>query len=161
MDTPGMDTPGERFDHELTLQYREHPGYDATAEKNRTLLTSALDALAEGDSAPFWAIFDPDVTFHEASCLPYGGVYQGIEATRRAHGNVSSHYSSMRSVMEAVLASRDIVILYQTITFEVAANGNTGSLPVAEVFRFRNGKVIEWRALYFDAGMVARALAGD
>lgn len=155
-----METPAERFDHKVTLQYRDQPGYDATADQNRTVLTRALDALAQGDSAPFWAIFDPDVTFHEASCLPYGGTHQGIEATRRAYGHMSSHYSAMRSVMEAVLASRDIVMLYQTITFEVAANGNTGSLPVVELFRFRNGKVVEWRALYFDACMVAKALSG-
>ncbi len=155
-----METPAERFDHKVTLHYRDQPGYDATADQNRTVLTRALDALAQGDSAPFWAIFDPEVTFHEASCLPYGGTHQGIKATRRAYEHMSSHYSGMRSVMEAVLASRDIVMLYQTITFEVAANGNTGSLPVVELFRFRNGKVVEWRALYFDACMVAKALAG-
>jgi limonene-1,2-epoxide hydrolase len=67
----------------------------------------------------------------------------------------------MRSVMEAVLASRDIVIIYQTITFEAKATGQTGTLPVCELFRFRDGKVIEWRAHYFDACMVAKAIKGD
>jgi len=61
---------------------------------------------------------------------------------------------------ERFLAAEDIVILYQTISFRVRENGNTGSLPVAEMFRFRDGKVIEWRALYFDACMVARAING-
>jgi hypothetical protein len=31
-------------------------------------------------------------------------------------------------------------------------------LPVAELFRFRDGKVVEWRALYFDACMVSKAI---
>jgi ketosteroid isomerase-like protein len=64
----------------------------------------------------------------------------------------------MHSEFEAVLASRDIVILYQKIEFEAAMTGKTGELPVAELFRFRDGKVIEWRAHYFDACLVADAL---
>ena len=69
-------------------------------------------------------------------------------------------YSKMRNEIEAVLAARDIVVLYQTITFTVRSNGNTGSMPIAEMLRFRSGKVVEWRALYFDSNMVANALAG-
>ena len=37
--------------------------------------------------------------------------------------------------------------------------GETGSMPVAELYRFRDGKVIEWRAMYFDASIMARAAA--
>ena len=63
-------------------------------------------------------------------------------------------------VADAGLVARDIAVLYQTITFRVKENGNSGSLPVAEVFRFKGGKVVEWRALYFDSDMVAKALTG-
>ena len=102
--------------------YRDDPAFDETARNNRRLLTDALDRLLEGDTNSFWEIFDPDVTFHEASCLPYGGVHPGIEATKQAYADLCGHFSRMHAVFEAVLASRDIVILYQTITFEVAAN---------------------------------------
>ena len=60
-----------------------------------------------------------------------------------------------------VLTAGEYCILYQTITFTVAANGNTGTLPVAEMFRFRDGRIVEWRANYFDACMVAKAIAGE
>ena len=35
-------------------------------------------------------------------------------------------------------------MVYQTITFRIRANGNTFTIPMAEMFRFRGGKVIEW-----------------
>jgi limonene-1,2-epoxide hydrolase len=59
-----------------------------------------------------------------------------------------------------VLAAGDIVIVYQTVTFRPRENSNSLTLPVSELFRFRNGKVIEWRALYFDSNKVAKAISG-
>jgi limonene-1,2-epoxide hydrolase len=61
-------------------------------------------------------------------------------------------------VIEGVLASRDMVILYEIISFTAKATGESGTLPVCELFRFRDGKVVEWRAFYFDACQVAKAL---
>jgi len=142
----------------MVLQYRDAPGFDETAERNRILITDALDGIQAGNMDALWRIFDPDVTFHEASCLPYGGAHRGLEATKAAYARLCDCFSAMRAVMEAVLASRDIVILYQTITFTAKATGKSGTLPVCELFRFRNGKVIEWRANYFDACLVAEAL---
>jgi len=142
----------------MVLAYRDAPGFDAGAERNRKLVTDALESIASGDFDALWAIFDPDVTFHEASCLPYGGAHRGIAATRAAYARLCDCFSAMHSVMDAVLASRDVVIIYQTITFTAKATGRSGTLTVCELFRFRDGKVVEWRAHYFDACLVADAL---
>lgn len=153
-----MDAAKEDAGPQMVLGYRDAPAFDATAEANRGLLTDALEKLAAGDSDALWRIFDAEVTFHEASCLPYGGAHRGIAATQAAYARLCDCFSAMRSVMEAVLASRDVVILYQTISFTAKATGRSGTLPVCELFRFRDGKVIEWRAHYFDACLVAGAL---
>jgi ketosteroid isomerase-like protein len=145
----------------MVLRYRDAPGFDATAERNRALLVGALDQIEAGNFEAFWDIYDPDVTFYEASCLPYGGAHRGLEATKRAYAQMSATFSEMKSVMEAVLASRDLCILYQTISFRTAEAGVRASFPVCEVFRFRDGKVIEWRACYFDACLMANAINGD
>jgi len=150
----------DQNDQDIVPLFRATPDHDEEAAGNRALLVGALERILAGEFDRFWDIFDPDVTFHEAACLPYGGAHRGLEATRAAYGRMAATFSKMRSVMEAVLASRDVVILYQTITFEVAANGRTGSFPVCEIFRFQQGKVIEWRANYFDADFMARAIAG-
>ncbi len=153
-----MDRANE--DMAMVLDFRAAPGFDQTAQANRALLTGALDQIEAGEFEAFWDIFDPEVTFHEASCLPYGGTYEGLEATKRGYGAMAATFSEMKSVMEAVLASRDLCVLYQTITFRTKDTGRTGSFPVCEVFRFRAGKVIEWRACYFDACLMAKAIAG-
>jgi ketosteroid isomerase-like protein len=145
----------------MVLEFRDAPGFDAIAEHNRARLVGALEQIKAGNFEAFWDIYDPDVTFYEASCLPYGGTHRGIEATRRAYAQLSATFSEMKSVMEAVLASRDLCILYQTITFRTAEAGVAASFPVCEVFRFRDGKVIEWRACYFDACLMARAINGS
>ncbi len=150
----------ELSDQQIVVQFRDTPEGDAVARANRKTLVDALTSMLAGDEEAFWAIYDPEVTFHEAPCLPYGGAHKGIEATRRAYADLCATYSGMGVVFEAVLADQDLVILYQTISFTVAANGNKGTLPVSEMFRFRDGKVIEWRALYFDSNMVANAIAG-
>jgi len=147
-------------DFEMILEYRTSPGVDSTALANRQALLAAFDGLLTGDDARFWALFDPGASFHEASCLPYGGSHQGIEAIKRAYGEMSATFSAMRTVFHEVLTAGEFCILYQTITFKVAANGNTGSFPVAEMFRFKEGRIVEWRANYFDACLMASAIKG-
>jgi ketosteroid isomerase-like protein len=144
----------------MVLAFRDAPGFDETAERNRALLVGALEQIEAGNFEAFWDIYDADVTFYEASCLPYGGAHHGLEATKRAYAQLSATFSEMKSEMEAVLASRDLCILYQTITFRTAEAGVAASFPVCEVFRFRAGKVVEWRACYFDACLMASAIDG-
>jgi ketosteroid isomerase-like protein len=148
-------------DHHSILQYRQSTFDPKITERNRKIFTDAIEAVAAGDFEAFWSIFDTDVVFHEAACLPYGGSHKGIEATIKAYGQIPKLYSKVRAVFEHVLASDDIVILYSMNTMTVRTNGNTFNLPVAELFRFRDGKVIEWRSHYFDSNMVAQALNGD
>jgi ketosteroid isomerase-like protein len=154
-----MNMFGQETTSEMILRYRDPPQDEAVAVSNRRTLMEAVDRLAAGDLDGFWSIFHPDVVFHEAACLPYGGAHRGLDATKQAFGRMGQAYSRMRAELEAVLASRDIAVLYQTITFQVRDTGKTGSLPVAEMFRFRDGKVVEWRALYFDSSQVAEALS--
>ena len=153
-----MDAPNPTDTQSLVLGYKGHPAYDATAEANRQAIVDAMDAMAGGDADSFWSLFDPDVTFFEASCLPYGGAHRGLAATQQAFAKLAASFAKMHSEFEAVLASRDIVILYQHIDFEAAGTGKTGAFPVAELFRFRDGRIIEWRAHYFDACAMAEAL---
>ena len=143
------------------LLYREHPGSDAVAAENRAILAGAIDSVLAGDRDAYWAIYHPDAVFHEADCLPYGGAHRGIEAIKTGYGMIHQVFDGVHALFEELLAAGDIVIAYQQIDFRVRKNGRTGSFPVAELFRFRDGKVIEWRALYFDADMVTRALAAD
>jgi hypothetical protein len=151
----------EGSDLSVALSYRNAPEDRETAESNRRIIMDVLDRLVAGHGDAFWEIFSPDVVFHEAACLPYGGAHRGLEATRKAFDVLCNTFSDNKVVFEQVLAAGDIVIAYQTISFRVQKNGNAGAIPVAELFRFRDSKVVEWRACYFDSNLVAAAIDPD
>ena len=151
----------ETADQDLVLEYKSGKGVDATALANRQALIDVFDQLNRGEEEGFWAMFDPDAAFHEASCLPYGGTHRGLDAIKRGYLEMCATFSAMRSEFHEVLTAGDYCILYQTISFTIAANGNQGSFPVAEMFRFKDGKIVEWRANYFDACLMAKLINGE
>ncbi len=148
-------------DQELVLEYKSGKGVDAAALANRQALIDVFDQLLRGEEEGFWAMFDPDATFHEASCLPYGGTHKGLAAIKAGYLQMCATFSAMRSEFHEILTAGDYCILYQTIEFTVAANGNQGGFPVAELFRFKDGKIVEWRANYFDACLMAKLIKGE
>jgi ketosteroid isomerase-like protein len=151
---------GEESEFALVLQYRDSPGDDAVAQRNRQTLLTAFEALLEEKGEEFWKILDPEIVFYEPDCLPWGGIYRGVPDTIKAHANNHTVFDRVRAVVESISAADDIAMLYQTIDFRVRANGNTLTTSMAEMFRFRNGKVIEWRELFFDPWALTQAIEG-
>ena len=145
----------------IRLAYRDDPPSGEDTEAIRARVMQAIEQLASGDEEAFWAIFDADVAFHEAQCLPYGGTHRGLAATRGAHDTIYDYFESIQIELEQILAAGDIVIAYAWMTYRVRKNGRSGRFPLAEVFRFKDGKVIEWRLHYFDAATVAADIAAD
>jgi ketosteroid isomerase-like protein len=150
----------DQIDYTIKLAYREsQPNEDA--ERNRENLLVAFDCLVKGDKEPFWALFDPDMSFHEADCLPYGGSHYGLAVSQKAHGQVYELFDQIHIDLEQVMAAGDVAIAYCTMRYRVRKNGRTGEFTLAEVYRFRAGKVIEWRIHYFDAAKVAEAISAE
>ena len=145
-------------DWEQITNYEHSRGVDAEALANRQALIDAYEAVSAGDYAPYWALIDPSVVFHEAPYLPYGGSHHGIEAVERAFAAVAATFSANRVEHHEVLTAGEYCISYFTCTFRIASNGVTGTLPVTEIFRFKNGKIVDWRVNYFDAAMMVEAL---
>jgi ketosteroid isomerase-like protein len=142
------------------LDYCDSTGVDSIALANRKALLEVFEYFPSGDFNPFLALLDQEVTFHEAPCLPYGGSHCGIEATKRAFAEILATFSDARVEHHEVLTSGEYCIDYLTFRFRVAANGNTGTMPATEVFRFKNGKIVDWRVNYFDSHALAKAIAG-
>ncbi len=156
-----MDNYADGTDNAIRLAYRDNPVPAEITDANRAKVTDAIERLASGDGEALWSIFDDDVMFHEADCLPYGGTHTGLAATRSAHDTIYEYFDRIQIELEQILAAGDIVIAYAWMTYRVRKNGKTGRFPLAEVFRLRDGKVVEWRLHYFDASTVAQALDAD
>jgi ketosteroid isomerase-like protein len=144
----------------VDLKYLAEPCTEDT-ERNRKNLLDTMNRLVGGEQDALWSLFDKDVVFHEAECLPYGGSHYGLDAARAAHATIYDYFDTIKIDLEQILAAGDIAIAYATMTYRVRKNGRTGTFTLCEVFRFREGRVIEWRVHYFDANKVAEALAAD
>ena len=128
------------------------------AEKLRDFIVAANDGTSPG---AMWTLFDPDITFHVPPELPYGGTFKGIEAVRKAHAATRDHYDRIHTEIEQIVCAGDLAIMYFQFNFRSRKNGRTGSFPMVEVFRLRDGKVIEWRGFHFAPGSVAEILEAE
>lgn len=134
-------------------------GRFALAERNRNAVYEAYRAVEQGDMTKLVALLSPDVEFHEAPSLPYAISTKGIEATLAGVGGMFDHWSDLTAEIEELVATGDLVICYLLMTATSRATGKVYSGMTAETFRFRDGKIIEWRPIYWDTHEV-RVVSG-
>lgn len=151
MEVPGI-AAESTFDLKLLVDSKSD--IDITARRNRTALIRAYEAQLAGDLESWWAIFDKEVEFYEAESLPYGVSSKGLEAAKQGVAGMFSAWSHLKVVFEEFVAAGDLVICYIQMTATSRKTGEIYQGPVAETFRFRDGKVIEWRPIYWDTHRV-------
>jgi ketosteroid isomerase-like protein len=122
----------------------------------RSVVQALYDRTARGDWAGAEELLTDDFFVSEGSGLPYAGVYRGRGA--------------LRELMDIVFGMLDIAALdvheitvgeeYAVGVLDMVLAGEPQvRLPIAEIFRFRDGKVCEIRPHYFDPAPVAAAVA--
>ena len=156
-----LDKSSEGAAYQCVLLYKQAEGSSESAAKYRDALLAAFDAFSAGDNKPFWALFDPELVFHVTPCLPYGGAHHGLDATRKALQAAHECYDQARLDVEQLLFGGDLALAYFQFNFRVRKTGRTASVPMSEMYRFRGGKIIEWRAFHFNATLMAEMLAAD
>lgn len=151
MDIPGLATESS---FSLTLKAGSNDDISDIARDNRRTLIRAYEAQLAGDLDSWWSIFDPDVEFHEAESLPYGCSLKGLAAAQRGMAGMFAAWTHVDVEFEQFTAAGDLVIAYLRMRATSRKSGKVYDAPTAELFRFRNGKVIEWRPIYWDTHLV-------
>jgi uncharacterized protein len=112
---------------------------------NLELVTSGYAAFAAGNMDAVMALLAPELIWHEADSLPYGGVYHGPEAVME---NIFSAITQDWDQYEAeplrfIDAGDHIVVLgeYRGIHRE---SGKVLQAPFAHFWRMKNGRLIEF-----------------
>jgi ketosteroid isomerase-like protein len=137
------------------LQRAAVPG---DADRLRDLIVSAHDGSTPGG---MWSLYDPDIVFHVPAELPYGGTFRGLENVRAAHAATRDFYDRILIEIEQIVCSGDLAFMIFQFNFRARKTGQTGRFPMIEMFRFRNGRVIEWRGYHFAPGVIASMLGGE
>ncbi len=122
----------------------------ALTERNAALVRRTYDeVINQEDSAVIDEIFAADVIVHD----PISGEASGIDAFRRLLGMFDAAFPHHRVTVEAVVSQGDLVSVLHTHTATNAGSfmgmpptGRTVVVNGLELFRVRNGKIVEfWR----------------
>lgn len=120
------------------------------AERNRALIKEAYAKLKAGDEDGFYDMFAEDAVLHEAESLPYGGTWRGKAMLRAGVQRMYEAWAEMLFEVEEVTAGGDIAIVLLHTSAKGHSSGKSYAFPVCELWRFRDGKVIELRPFYWD-----------
>jgi ketosteroid isomerase-like protein len=139
---------------ELVLSLAPDSGMTETARQNREAILGAYRDTVSGDDQALIRLLDPEVVFLEAKGLPYGVEAKGIQGAIDGVAGMFGAWKTLRAEFFEFAAAGDIVIAYMMLTGVGRATGLTYHGPTAELFRFRRGKIIEWRPIYWDTHRV-------
>jgi uncharacterized protein len=106
-----------------------------------------MEALGRQDLPRLIELSDPEVEWHSLFAgLGAGGVYRGHEGTRRYVSDVSEAFDIVRADVDDGLGVGDVAVLVGRIHYRGRGSGVENESPTGWVLKFRNGKLISFRA---------------
>jgi ketosteroid isomerase-like protein len=126
---------------------RDTPGVsNQNVERLRAYL-EAFDSEALSRGEVEFAYLAPDVTYAD-EILPdhVGEVYRGVEGIGRAGRAWLEPYETHSVKLERLIDAGDCVVSVHRVRAKARLSGIEFDLPLAWLFRFRDGMVIHWHA---------------
>ena len=127
-----------------------------TPAANRELVTGMYEAAKRGDFSAFLEPLAADIVVMEPGFLPYGGTYRGMEELQALLVRVSGILDVTGMVVEQLICDGDHVIGL----IRVPVVGTASEVSLAELSVIRDGKIIEMRIFFHEAGPLIAPLAG-
>ena len=119
---------------------------------------TAYLAPGGGDFAVIAQTLDPDCVLHQPASLPYGGEWRGpagFEAWMKAFG---AQWSSLEVRDPRFYPSGDLVVSHSHVHAVARASGRTIDWPLLQLFRVRDGRILELRPFHWDTAAMLPAL---
>jgi ketosteroid isomerase-like protein len=95
-------------------------------------------------------VFDEDITVIEPASLPHGGTHRGLDEFRSLQDQMRRLWEQHIESAEYWQCADDRVALRIVIRWAARATGRSVVLPMIDMLRFRDGKVIEVEAFLQD-----------
>ena len=132
-----------------------------TAQKtSRQVVDDAYAAiLGRGDIDAFLADFADDAVMVEAASLPYGGTFTGPSAIKAAMIRVFDYWTDFSYTIEHIVYDDAWVMAYGTFAATASRSGKRVAMPLAEIWKIRDGKVTMVSPIYSDTRLALDALA--
>lgn len=128
------------------------------AAANIEIVREAYRGADAGSFERFYASFAEDAVGYEAEGIPYGGVYPGKEGCIRLNEALFKAWESLSWNVLELTGGGDIVVVHLEMTFK-PKGGEAIKHPIMELWRFRDGKIIEIRPFYYDTHLIRQVLS--
>lgn len=125
-----------------------------TDQETRALVEKLYALSGAGDWTAVAEYMSDDLVIREADSLPYGGDYTGRNALRDLFGKVMAFWDDPSIEMHAITAGQDHGVGILTLSVTSRRTGRRLTLDIAEMFRFRDGKLVEIKPYYYDTHMI-------
>ncbi len=125
-------------------------------ERNIKYVEALFAATGSGDWATAEKMLTSDFFVTEADTLPFAGVYRGQKALQELFEIVMSSAGVVGFDLHQLTAGGDRVVALLDMLIE---GPPPMRVPLAETFRFRDGKVCEIKPYYFDPRPLSDAVA--
>ena len=125
-------------------------------ERNIKYVESLFAATGSGDWKTAESMLTSDFFVTEADTLPFAGVYRGQKALQEIFDIVMASAGVVGFDLHQITAGGDRVVALLDLLLPGTPPVRA---PLAETFRFRDGKVCEIKPYYFDPRPVVEAVA--
>jgi ketosteroid isomerase-like protein len=119
------------------------------SQENVELAGRVLDALAQRDAARLIELSDPEVRWHSFFAevtFGAGGGYHGHDGIRQYVSDLNDAWEIVRADVDDGLGVGDIALLVGRIHYRGKSSGVETASPAGWMVKFRNGKVLRFRA---------------
>lgn len=126
---------------------------EVVAEYYRTALSGEFDAMK--------ALLDPNIRVVEAKGLPYGGVWEGIDAFMQLMTNIFNIWKDCSVEVKQLIADGEWVVAMTEMSGKGVNSGMPFKMPLAEVYRVSDGRILEITPYYFDVKVLSDVYHGN
>lgn len=127
---------------------------------NREIVQAVFDASAKKDWDTVKSFLHSDIHVFEPDSLPYAGVIIGPDNFIELNQRVFNTWADSKHTIDAIVADGDHVVILGNMAGSGKATGQAFSVPLAAVWRLKEGKVVEVRPFYFDTKVMHDAHYG-
>ena len=110
------------------------------------LAREVMNALSRRDVPRLIALADPEVEWRSFFAIGEGGVYRGHDTTRRYLNDLDDAWEIVRADVDDALGVGEVAVLVGRIHYRGKASGVETESPAGWMLKFRDGKVVCFRA---------------
>ena len=132
----------------------------SSTSSNLDLVRGVYRDFAAGNVPGVLGALHDDIAWTEAEGFPYGGTYHGPQAVLdHVFVKLGTEWDGFQAVPEDFVDGGDTVVVLGTYSGTYKATGRHMRVPLAHVWKLRDGKAVQFRQ-FTDTALVQRALVG-